>query len=238
MKRTDVRLRAAALLAALCLAGCSGSGTAQAGQPEAPEYPWADSYETTVAALDEAGADYESAMDEAMGSILLTGGALFGVPTQAISLTYGGDGSLQAVTGMVAADNCAAMEQAMRSALGDPVESYRPAVYSTLDGMEVYLSDDLVPLGLLCWHSDQPLSETLPDNAVEAWQQALEQTGLRFEEEPAETITVNGEERTLWHGTEALEQYLANNWAYAAGLEYTDGSDGRVTLSRVVWPFA
>lgn len=240
MKPTAWQRGAAALLAAVCLAACSGTADTGSQNPEAPEYPWADSYDTTLAVLDEAGADYETEHDDTSANIMLDGGELFGVPVESLYLLYTEEGELQAVNGMVASENFDAMEKALRKTLGDPVESYCPASYTALGNFESYLTTDLVPLGGLYWHNDRPLSETLPDvdgqSAADRWQQALEASGQTVDDEPAGTITVNGEERTLWHGREAMDQYLANNWEYAVTFEPT-GDQGRLTLSRVIWPF-
>ena len=241
MKPATWQRGAAALLAAVCLAACSGPADAGSQIPEAPEYPWADSYDTTLAALDEAGTDYETAQDDTSASITMEGGELFGVPVDSVYLLYTGAGELQAVSGTVAGGNSDAMEQALRSALGDPVDSYCPATYSALSNFESYLSDDLAASGDLYWHNDRPLSETLPDvdgqSAADRWQQALEASGQTVDDEPAGTITVNGEERTLWHGREAMDQYLANNWEYVVYFGLLDGSSPRLTLNRVIWPF-
>ena len=223
---------AAALAAALLLAACA---PAQDGPPQAPEYPWTDSCEQTLAALDEAGADYEVTDDAATGvSVTMESGELFGVPVQDLYLLFDDNG-------MVAPEQTDAMQAVMRKALGDPVDSYCPADYSALGEFGVRLSTDLVPLGGLYWHEEQPLSETLPEKdgltPAQQWQNALEATGrVDLTEKEPRTITVNGEERTLWYGTEALEQFLANNWEYLARYE-PDGDGARVAVSRVIWPF-
>lgn len=230
---------AAALAAALLLAACA---PAQSGPPQAPEYPWTDSYEQTLAALDEAGADYEVADDAATGvSVTMESGELFGVPVQDLYLLFDDNGTLEGVSGMVAPEQTDAMQAAMRKALGDPVDSYCPASYNALEEFGVRLSTDLVPLGGLYWHEEQPLSETLPEKdgltPAQQWQKALEATGrVDLTEKEPRTITVNGEERTLWYGTEALEQFLANNWEYLACYE-PDGDGARVSVSHVIWPF-
>lgn len=230
---------AAALAAALLLAACA---PAQDGPPQAPEYPWTDRYEQTLAALDEAGADYEVADDAATGaSVTMESGELFGVPVQDLYLRFDTNGTLEGVRGMVAPEQTDAMQAAMRKALGDPVDSYCPASYSALEEFGVHLSTDLVSLGGLYWHEEQPLSETLPEKdgltPAQQWQKALEATGrVDLTEKEPRTITVNGEERTLWYGTEALEQFLANNWEYLARYE-PDGDGAWVAVSRVIWPF-
>ncbi len=230
---------AAALAAALLLAACA---PAQDGPPQAPEYPWTDSCEQTLAALDEAGADYEVADDAATGvSVTMESGELFGVPVQDLYLRFDTNGTLEGVSGVVAPEQTDAMQAAMRKALGDPVDSYCPASYSALAEFGVELSADLVSQGGLYWHEEQPLSETLPEKdgltPVQQWQKGLEAAGITLTEEGPETITAaNGEERTVWHGTEALEQFLANNWEYLARYE-PDGDGARVAVSRVIWPF-
>ena len=145
------------------------------------------------------------------------------------------------MSGVVAPEQTDAMQAAMRKALGDPVDSYCPASYSALEEFGVHLSTDLVSLGGLYWHEEQPLSETLPEKdgltPAQQWQKALEATGrVDLTEKEPRTITVNGEERTLWYGTEALEQFLANNWEYLARYE-PDGDGARVSVSHVIWPF-
>ena len=229
----------AALAAALLLAACA---PAQDGPPQAPEYPWTDSCEQTLAALDEAGADYEVADDAATGvSVTMESGELFGVPVQDLYLRFDTNGTLEGVNGVVAPEQTDAMQAAMRKALGDPVDSYCPASYSALAEFGVELSADLVSQGGLYWHEEQPLSETLPEKdgltPAQQWQNALEATGrVDLTEKEPRTITVNGEERTLWYGTEALEQFLANNWEYLARYE-PDGDGAWVAVSRVIWPF-
>ena len=238
MKRTML-YAAAVSLAALLLAACA---PAQDGPPQAPEYPWTDSYEQTLAALDEAGADYEVVEDASYGAdVTMESGELFGVPVQDLYLRFDTNGTLEGVSGVVAPEQTDAMQAAMRKALGDPVDSYCPASYGGMGGFEVRLSTDLVPLGGLYWHEEQPLGETLPEkdglSPAQQWQRALEATGrVDLTEKEPRTITVNGEERTLWYGTEALEQFLANNWEYLARYE-PDGDGARVAVSRVIWPF-
>ena len=122
---------AAALAAALLLAACA---PAQDGPPQAPEYPWTDRYEQTLAALNEAGADYEVADDAATGaSVTMESGELFGVPVQDLYLRFDTNGTLEGVRGVVAPEQTDAMQAAMRKALGDPVDSYCPASYSALE---------------------------------------------------------------------------------------------------------
>ena len=229
---------AAALAAALLLAACA---PAQDGPPQAPEYPWTDSYEQTLAALDEAGADYEVVDDATTGvSVTMESGELFGVPVQDLQLLFDANGALEVVSGVVAPEQTDAMQDAMRKALGDPVDSYCPASYGGMGGFEVRLSTDLVPLGGLYWHEEQPLGETLPEKdgltPAQQWQNALEAAGRDLTEKEPGTATVNGEERTIWYGTEALEQFLANNWEYLARYE-PDGDGAWVAVSRVIWPF-
>lgn len=237
MKRTML-YAAAVSLAALLLAACT---PAQDGPPQAPEYPWTDSYEQTLAALDEAGVDYEVVEDASYGAdVTMESGELFGVPVQDLYLRFDTNGTLEGVSGVVAPEQTDAMQAAMRKALGDPVDSYCPASYGGMGGFEVRLSTDLVPLGGLYWHEEQPLGETLPEKdgltPAQQWQKALEAAGVDLTEKEPGTATVNGEERTIWYGTEALEQFLANNWEYLARYE-PDGDGAWVAVSRVIWPF-
>ena len=229
---------AAALAAALLLAACA---PAQDGPPQAPEYPWTDSYEQTLAALDEAGADYEVVEDASYGAdVTMESGELFGVPVQDLYLRFDTNGTLEGVSGVVAPEQTDAMQAAMRKALGDPVDSYCPASYSALEEFGVHLSTDLVSLGGLYGHEEQPLSETLPEKdgltPAQQWQKALEAAGQDLTEKEPGTTTVNGEERTLWYGTEALEQFLANNWESLARYE-PDGDGAWVAVTHVIWPF-
>ena len=71
---------------------------------------------------------------------------------------------------------------------------------------------------------------------AEQLQHNYEQAGVRFEEQDAGTITVNGEEQTQWYGSEAFDSYFANNWEFVAMFQGAEGEDGRFTMTRTMLP--
>lgn len=223
---------AIALAAALLLAGCRGTGEMQV-----PEYPW----DTTQPALAETLADDAGATvsDE---SIQIEAGTLFGVQAQDIILGFDG-GQLNSVLATVPAENRDAMLKAMQKALGDPVDSYAPAVLNALDSeFSVRISSEqVIPERTFYWHSPQPLSETWPeaaqDSLISAWREHYEQTdGLSWENRPATTSTVNGEETATYYGDEAAQAYLDNNYEAILTFQGAEGSDCSFLASRLLPP--
>lgn len=218
------------LAAVLLLAGCRG-----AGEMQVPEYPW----DSTQSALAETLADDAAVSDN---GIQLESGTLFGVQAQDISLVFEG-GQLNSVLATVPAENRDAMLKAMEAALGAPADSYAPAFVQALaTQFSVMISSEQVVPGLtFYWHSPQPLSQTWPEAAQETlisvWREHYEQTdGLSWENRPATTSAVNGEETVTYYGDEAARAYLDNNYEVILTCQGEDGEDCFFLASRILPP--
>ena len=76
---------AAALCLALALAACAAAPADK--DIAAPEFPWANGYDETVAALQERGADFtaDPGADGYQPSVRMDSGTLFGVLNQSIT---------------------------------------------------------------------------------------------------------------------------------------------------------
>ena len=238
MKRFACGLLTFALAASL--AGCESS--APAWDMEVPEYPWTLTCDEFAASLQEQGTDYTRQQSGAGYSITLPEGTLYSVPVDAVALYFNADQMLESISASVPAASRGSLLDAVQDALGEPADSCRPAVINVLNQMfSVYCSSEMVQEGLsYVWHSARPLSESWSDELraqfAEQLQHNYEQAGVRFEEQDAGTITINGEEQTQWYGSEAFDSYFANNWEFVAMFQGAEGEDGRFTMTRTMLP--
>lgn len=225
---------------AVSLAGCENS--APAWDMEVPEYPWTLTCDEFAASLQEQGTGYDRQQAGAGYSITLPEGTLYSVPVDAVALYFNADQMLESISASVPAASRGSLLDAVQDALGEPADSYRPAVMNMLSqNFSVYCSSEMVQEGLsYVWHSARPLSESWSDELraqfAEQLQHNYEQAGVRFEEQDAGTITVNGEEQTQWYGSEAFDSYFANNWEFVAMFQGAEGEDGRFTMTRTMPP--
>lgn len=225
---------------AISLAGCESS--APTWDMEVPEYPWTLTCDEFAATLQEQGADYTRQQSGTGYSITLLEGTLYAVPMDAVALYFNADQILESVSASVPAASRNDLLAALQDALGEPVDSYRPAVISGMSQkFSVYCSSETVQEGLsYVWHSAQPLSESWSDDLraqfAEQLQYNYEEVGLSFEEQDAGTITVNGEDQPQWYGSEAFDHYFANNWEFVAMFQGAEGEDGRFTMTRILPP--
>ena len=236
MKRFACGLLAFGL--AVSLAGCENS--APAWDMEVPEYPWTLTCDEFAASLQEQGAGYDRQQSGAGYSITLPEGTLYSVPVDAVALYFNADQMLESISASVPAASRDSLLDAVQDALGEPADSYRPAVMNMLSqNFSVYCSSEMVQDGLsYVWHSARPLSESWSDELRAQFAEQLrhnyEEAGVSFAEQDAGTITVNGEEQTQWYGSEAFDSYFANNWEFVAMFQGAEGEDGRFTMTRTM----
>ena len=227
MKRFACGLLAFGL--AVSLAGCENS--APAWDMEVPEYPWTLTCDEFAASLQEQGAGYDRQQSGAGYSITLPEGTLYSVPVDAVALYFNADQMLESISASVPAASRDSLLDAVQDALGEPADSYRPAVMNMLSqNFSVYCSSEMVQDGLsYVWHSARPLSESWSDELRAQFAEQLrhnyEEAGVSFAEQDAGTITVNGEEQTQWYGSEAFDSYFANNWEFVAMFQGAEGED-------------
>ena len=120
----------------------------------------------------------------------------------AVALYFNADQMLESISASVPAASRDSLLDAVQDALGEPADSYRPAVMNMLSqNFSVYCSSEMVQDGLsYVWHSARPLSESWSDELRAQFAEQLrhnyEEAGVSFAEQDAGTITVNGEEQT------------------------------------------
>lgn len=94
---------------------------------------------------------------------------------------------------------------------------------------------------MICWHSAQPLSQTWDEEQRTRFQEGYvarqAENGVAFVDQPADTITLNGEETTQWYGQEAMDAWFENNWDVTVWLTRADEDTWVVSFARVVSPF-
>ena len=154
---------AAALCLALALAACAAAPADK--DIAAPEFPWANGYDETVAALEEQGADFtaDPGADGYQPSVRMDSGTLFGVDASEVILWFNTEGALTSVNAYVAAADRETLQANMETAMGAPAESYRPAMRGAALGGPSFLievpQESILNENYLAWHSAQPLAE-------------------------------------------------------------------------------
>ena len=152
---------AAALCLALALAACTAAPADK--DIAAPEFPWANGYDQTVAALEEQGVDFtaDPGADGYQPSVRMDSGTLFGVDASEVILWFNTEGALTSVNAYVAAADRETLQANMETAMGAPAESYRPAMRGAALGGASFLievpQESILNENYLAWHSAQPL---------------------------------------------------------------------------------
>lgn len=234
MKKTCLAA-AAALLAAVLLVACGHPG---AETMEVPGYPWTTTREELTASLADQGMTYT----EEENKIKVEQAELFDLPVYNLTFDYNTPtGELQGVLWNLDAGDKEAMEKKLTAYLGDPVDSCRPATFTLWNELSVYLASNYVSEDLICWHSAQPLSQTWDEEKRTRFQEGYvarqAENGVAFVDQPAETITLNGEEATQWYGQEAMDAWFENNWEVTVWLTKADEETWVVSFAKVVSPF-
>lgn len=235
MKKT--LLAGVCLAAALTLGACGGHPGAET--MEAPGYPWDTTREELTSSLTEQGMTYT----EEENKIKVDQAEFFDLPVYNLTFDYNTlTGELQGVLWNIDADDKEAMEKKLTAYLGDPVDSCRPATFDILsEGVAVHLASNYVSEDLICWHSAQPLSQAWDEEERTRFQEGYvaqqEKNGVAFVDQPADTITVNGEETSRWFGQEAMDAWFENNWDVTVWLTKADEETWVVSFGKLVHPF-
>ena len=241
---------AGAVLGCALLAGC---GPAKASYA-VPEYPWTLTLEEACRQQEEAGTAYTLGEDGGGTDTHLSieEGEVLELAAQNITLQFDAASQLTGISWDAAGEQRDAVEKALCSIAGDPVESYAPAVFGPflLGGgrwtneageplFSVYLDTSyrLADGEFLVWHSSAPLAETWSEDEQALWIQGYKDIwqpqGLSFADAPADSWQRNGEETTVWHGQEAWDAWFENNWEYLASM--TCAEDGcRMEITRLL----
>ena len=241
---------AGAVLGCALLAGC---GPAKASYA-VPEYPWTLTLEEACRQLEEAGTAYTLGEDGGGTNTLLSieEGEVLKLAAQNITLQFDAESQLTGISWDAAGEQRDAVEKALRSIAGDPVESYTPAVFGQflLGGgrwtneadeplFSVYLDTSyrLADGEFLVWHSSAPLAETWSEDEQALWIQGYKDIwqpqGLSFADAPADSWQRNGEETTVSHGQETWDAWFENNWEYLASMTCAEDSC-RVETTRLL----
>lgn len=227
----------ACLTAALILGACGGHPGAET--MEVPGYPWDTTREELTVLLTEQGMAYT----EEENKIKVEQAEFFDLPVYDLTFDYDSlTGELQGVQWNLDAEDKEAMEKKLTAYLGDPVDSYRPAQFYIMpDEVEVTLESDYVSQDLICWHSDKPLSQDWDEEELEQFRQGFvalhEGNGVSFEDKPAGSVSMNGEETPKWYGQEAIDAWFENNWDVTVWLAKADEETWMVSFGKMVHPF-
>lgn len=234
---------------ALCLAAVLAACTAAPAEKDiaAPEYPWTNNYDQTVALLEEQGADFtaDPGTDDSQPSIQLDGGTLFGVDATSVSLGFTRNGELTTVLAQMDTDKQQALQTAMEKAMGDPADSYQPVTTGSelMDAPSCGISVTVKRIALdddhLLWHSEQPLSQTWSQDQQETWKKSLRTPLLEAGGDMTSKVSLARRESQgdviQYTGDVALDAYLEYQWEKTAELYRLD--DGcQVILNRTCIP--
>ena len=235
--------------AALCLALALAACTAAPADKDiaAPEFPWANGYDETVAALQERGADFtaDPGADGYQPSVRMDSGTLFGVDASEVILWFNTEGALTSVNAYVAAADRETLQANMETAMGAPADSYQPVTTGsglmnapsfgiTVSVKRIALDDDH-----LLWHSEQPLSQTWSQDQQEEWKDSLRTPLLEAGGDMTSKVSLARSESQgdviQYTGDVALDAYLEYQWEKTAELYRLD--DGcQVILNRTCIP--
>ena len=234
----------AAIAAALMLTACAAAPAEQ--DIAAPEFPWANGYDQTVAALEEQGAEFAADPgDETYApNIQLDSGTLFGVDASEVILWFNTEGALTSVNAYVAAADRETLQANMETAMGAPVESYRPAMRGAALGGAPYRievpQESILSENYLAWHSAQPLAEAWSEEQQAEWKASVKdplvEQGANF---ASGTYQASGSWGAMdgYEGDAALDAFLQNSWEKTAELILTE-EVCQVRLTRVCIPMA
>lgn len=234
---------------ALCLAAVLAACTAAPAEKDiaAPEFPWANGYDQTVAALEEQGADFtaDPGADGYQPSVRMDSGTLFGVDASEVILWFNTEGALTSVNAYVAAADRETLQANMETAMGAPADSYQPVTTGsglmnapsfgiTVSVKRIALDDDH-----LLWHSEQPLSQTWSQDQQEEWKDSLRTPLLEAGSDMASNVSLARSESQgdviQYTGDVALDAYLEYQWEKTAELILTE-EVCQVRLTRVCIP--
>lgn len=232
-----------ALALALALAACTAAPAAQ--DIAAPEFPWANGYDETVAALEEQGAAFtaDPGAEGYQPSVRMDSGTLFGVEASEVVLWFNAEGALTSVNAYVDAADRETLQANMEAAMGAPAESYRPAMRgAALGTTPSYLievpQESVLNENYLAWHSAQPLAEAWGEEQQAEWKASVKDPlaaqGADF---ASDTYQASGSWGAMdgYVGDAALDAFLQNSWEKTAELIASD-TLCQVKLNRVCIP--
>ena len=241
MKRT-LKTTGLALCLAAVLAACAAAPAEK--DIAAPEYPWTNNYDQTVAMLEEQGADFtaDPGADGYQPSVRMDSGTLFGVDASEVILWFNTEGALTSVNAYVAAADRETLQANMETAMGAPAESYRPAMRGAALGGASYRievpQESILNENYLAWHSAQPLAEAWSEEQQAEWKASVKdplvEQGADF---ASDTYQASGSWGAMdgYEGDAALDAFLQNSWEKTAELILTEDVC-QVKLNRICIP--
>ncbi|HJD20766.1 MAG TPA: hypothetical protein H9915_03000 [Candidatus Gemmiger faecigallinarum] len=232
---------------ALALAACAAAPADK--DVAAPEFPWANGYDQTVAALEEQGAEFAADPgDETYApNIQLDSGTLFGVEASGVVLGFTRAGELTSVSGYVDAAEKETLQNAMEDALGDPADSYQPVMFgpprmtdTPAFGFSAAVKR-IAPEDHLLWRGEQPLSRTWTEEQQAEWKASIRDPLLAAGADLTSEVGLSRNEEwgdmVYYAGEVALDAYLEYHWEKTAELILTEDVC-QVRLTRVCIPMA
>ena len=220
----------------ICFSACTAAPAVQ--DVAAPEFPWENGYEATVAALKGQGVDFtaDPGADGYQPSVRMDSGTLFGVDASELILWFNKDGTLTSVNAYVALAGRETLQANMEAAMGAPAESCRPAMRDAAMGSYriAVPQQSVLNENYLAWHSARPLAEAWSEEQQAEWKasvkEPLVEQGVDF---TSDTYQASGSWGALdgYVGDAALDAFLQNSWG-----KNCRADPGRYTLPSQAQP--